>query len=740
MKARVETLDVVVERIPYPKPNPLGEDGDPLFYILVTDRGTCKGQLSWRPFDGERLTLSGNWKAYNGQLEFAFTAAVPNLPVDPRDSLHYAVERTLGMGPALEQAIWDKRGEEWAKIEAGEIKRLDGKLFAAWTETCGKLLREKEKSEAVAWMIGRGATVAVATLAWDKWSTQTRSVVSSDPYRLDELPGYGFSYVDRSVRHAFQVGDSDTRRIRAAIRYSMTSFADDGHSAVRYQDVHDKANEILGGLWSDLVIAQSAVMFDDGVLHPFGRRDWRRYLLERAGRRHYDMDPLPVSACRAMVSLGSDATAAGSIWSFANNTQPQQATPAGADATPFDGLPPQQAPAAAGSFTLDESQLGAVAFALARPFAAITGGAGTGKTTIIKEIVRQAGGPVSLCALAGKAASRMREATGHDASTIHRLLGCRGDVFTTPTLEGRTVIVDEASMLDEHLLHEIVRREPKRLILVGDDAQLPPVGRGQPFHDLIRLRPDLVRRLTTCYRQTEAVFKAASMVRVGEMPPLRLESAQERWTIQAVGEPEETEAAILEMVKAGKLDFAQDILLTPTNGKGDEESVKPCTVKSLNLKIRELANPDHGPKRIDLGDRVICTKNFPGADVWNGTTGRVQAIDSGSQIWVETDLPVLAATGEKTNLVLFTAEMRQHLQLAYALTVHKAQGSQYRNVVFVALYRDTACMLDRKLAYTAVTRAKSTCTVIGQPRALQVAVGRVLNRTTALQEVSKETV
>ena len=183
-------------------------------------------------------------------------------------------------------------------------------------------------------------------------------------------------------------------------------------------------------------------------------------------------------------------------------------------------------------FDLDENQMAAVRFALDHRFSIINGSAGTGKTSLIHALCDSLHNraTVRLCAFAGKAAARLREATMHDASTIHRMLGWMGEGqgFACKTLRGSTVILDEASMVSSDLLAEIVKRNPDRLILVGDEAQLPPIGSGQPFHDLVRLLPDCVRTLSTCYRSREAVLASALAIRAGNVSPLRQQRMMSR--------------------------------------------------------------------------------------------------------------------------------------------------------------------------------------------------------------------
>lgn len=396
---------------------------------------------------------------------------------------------------------------------------------------------------------------------------------------------------------------------------------------------------------------------------------------------------------------------------------------------------------------LDQSQLDAIEHALnGNRFSIITGGAGTGKTTIIKEIAGSTRN-AELAAFAGKAAARLREATGHEASTIHRLLKYQGEGFTRGSLAGRTIIIDEASMISADLMAEIMKREPAKLILVGDPAQLPPVGKGQPFHDCINLYPNTVKTLTTCYRNTEAIYQAAIRIRAGEMPDPHSKTDSERFDIINTGKPDVTQQTLLKWILDSyqtpePFDFEKDIILCPKNGDSDAE---PCTVKGLNKSIREIVNSDAlEDEKISIGDRVINTKNCPDLDVWNGTTGTVHSIDQDGSISVKLDVPAIDkdATEKEgctiyTDYVLFDREIKSNLQLAYALTVHKSQGSQYRRVVFIALERDARMMLDRSLIYTAVTRAKRHGIVIGQPSALRTGIARVNEKTTVLQELAR---
>ena len=398
------------------------------------------------------------------------------------------------------------------------------------------------------------------------------------------------------------------------------------------------------------------------------------------------------------------------------------------------------------SFQLDQSQLAAVRFAAGNRFSIINGGAGCGKTTIIKEIVktlRSNGKTVGLCAPTGKAAARLKEATGTPTATVHSLLGYDGAVYNEPPFPDKTIIIDESSMLDSCLLAEVVKRAPRRLILVGDQAQLTPVGAGQPFHDIIEYYPDRVRTLTTCYRATEAVFKASSAIRRGEMPLLHDKSDNEVWDVYDSGEAETTQQVILEWVKKGVFNFETDIILAPKNGERNKETglFPACTVNRLNEEIIKIVNPrkEGDTRKFLTGDRVINTKNNPDKDIWNGTTGTVHGIDIDGGLWLKLDIPIIdpTRTGENgepiyKDRVLLSRDEQLNLSHAYALTVHKSQGSQYRQVCFVCLMRDRF-VLNRALTYTAVTRTKQRCIVAGQVSALAQSMQREKSKQTVIQ-------
>ena len=373
---------------------------------------------------------------------------------------------------------------------------------------------------------------------------------------------------------------------------------------------------------------------------------------------------------------------------------------------------------------LDESQLKAVEAACDMGDAIITGGAGTGKTTIIKAVADNFKGLVEIAAPTGKAAARLKEATGYPAATIHRLLLWDGEKINRKSPWTCPLIIDESSMIDAWLLAQILTFNPPKLLLVGDAAQLPPVGKGQPFHDLLKLRPDIVTELKHCWRAQGAVHKAAKAIRSGQAPQQADNSGGETWKMIETGQAESTMEKIIQWVKAGALDFTRDIIISPTYGDDQDND---GGIDSINRAVRAIVNP--AESKFYRGDRVICGKNFSGLDLWNGDLGTVGDTDIDNNLWVTLDRDPQPRLCDKDQI--------RELKHAYCLSVHKAQGSQFRRVIFVCL-RKHWYQLDRSLIYTAITRAQKGVCVIGELQAFYNGINTVKTKTTCLQILGKK--
>ncbi len=383
---------------------------------------------------------------------------------------------------------------------------------------------------------------------------------------------------------------------------------------------------------------------------------------------------------------------------------------------------------------LSESQRQAVALALSSKFMVITGGPGVGKTTIINTILKILdSGKLKfvLCAPTGRAAKRLSEATGMEAKTIHRLLEFdpfardfrRGSSYP---LDADLVIVDEASMIDVVLMNRLLAAVSSRsaLIFAGDVDQLPPVGPGFVLADMINSGVLPVVRLTEIFRQAESsmIIVNAHRINRGEFAVSSHDSAAGAELSDFYVVPSESTADIqrrLLLVVAERIpgrfgmDPLQDIqVLTPMN-KG------PLGTKALNTLLQERLNPDAVRKIVRFGttyaegDKVIQMVNNYDKEVFNGDIGRIAAVDEEeSALRVEYD-------GRE---VLYESGELDEIALAYAITIHKSQGSEYPAVV-IPLSMQHYTLLERNLIYTAVTRAKKLVMIIGDPKAISMAVG-----------------
>lgn len=688
ISSATQTISCTVSRVVHPR-EPFS-DGQPRFCVLLTSAGKATGMLPFYPEQGMRLKLTGERREWNGELQFRFSRALHDAPADPKALLDYVATIAKGVGPKTAERIWADYGADWQ----AHIDDLKPSVSLALRRTMDALAANKARFDLTVYMVSIGGSPRMADAAWAAWGENASATVEANPYLLATLPGIGFKTVDGDIRRHFKIKDEDIRRAVAAIDYALHDLMEQsGDSVVQRDALYSQFHELgISRAVASMALAK---------------------LLYAKRIRYIGMD---------MVTTNAVATHEGDLYRYiTDNVQDEKEE----DLVAVPGL----------DFQPDESQLSAIASATNNlGLTVINGGAGAGKTSIIKaicSILENRGCAVSLCAFAGKAAARLREATGHHASTIHSMLMYSGDGlgFTAGNLHGRTVIVDEASMVPSTLLYEITKRDPERLILVGDQAQLQPVGIGSPFHDVIDTLPTVVHTLTTCYRNKEAVFAAAAKIRNGEMPS-EGKSAREEFAVRRFDSPEAVHAFIEEAVKADEIDFDQDLVLSPRNGEGEEPAA--ATVKSLNAGIQAIENPHEDGVKFAPEDRVMCTKNFPKLDIWNGTTGWITRVDrDGKPFFLPDD-----ADSEYDEIRLGEKEQQQAIAPAWCLTVHKAQGSQYRDVYAVCLRRDAARLFDRSMLYTAVTRAKRKCVLLCDDGIDRI-IGAVRRRRTYLQLLFK---
>ena len=532
-----------------------------------------------------------------------------------------------------------------------------------------------------------------------------------EPYAICELDGIGFATADALAR-ALDTPLDAPDRLAAGVLHALDQAQTDGHCHLPRPELLTRAARLLGGGVDvdeaiDMLAARGRVVVDSA-----GRvAEARLHAIEQrlAGHARRLLDDEPALALRDV----------------------QRPT--------------------SGTFVPSDDQWRGVTQALAHRLSILTGGPGTGKSATMRTLVdllKAHRKSARLCAPTGKAARRLGELTGVDATTIHRLLEWAPDEgFTrdaTHPIEGCDVlIVDEASMLSVHLAEALLAAVGPRthVLLVGDVDQLAPVGPGRVLEDLLELaapaggvgRAVPATRLTEVFRQAarSLIVRAAHAINAGELPDgvAGPDDVRDFFLIARDGAPaifaEVCELAATRLPSHYGLDPAAEVQVLAPMHKG------PLGIDALNAELRARLNPDGAPiagTGLRVGDKVMQTRNSYEHDLFNGERGVLLHHDG------ERDRVLFG--GEDGRRVSLPVDALDTLRLAYAATVHKAQGSQARAIV-VPVFRGHQIMLTRNLVYTAVTRAQDVCVVVGERSALAYAVGRTdaRRRYTRLREL-----
>lgn len=548
----------------------------------------------------------------------------------------------------------------------------------------------------------------VVRAAHAHFGTEAAEVLRDDPYALLDVERAGFAQADAVGRH-LGIEPTDPRRLAAgALAAVRSSRRRDGHQVLARADVVSAAAQLL---------SVDAVLAEEGV----GTAVARDMLGEDAvvlapALAAGDTEPSPVVSTPA--ALRAERALADELGRLLAATPRLRV-----DADDLDG-------------DLTDGQRAAVRLALSTPVSVLTGGPGTGKTRTIQEVVRLAldgDATVALCAPTGRAAKRMEELVGHAATTVHRLLEARPlpsghFVFrygSDERLPMDLIVCDEVSMCDTSLARSLVQAvdDGAHLLLVGDPDQLPSVGPGDVLRDLLRSGVVPTTELTEVHRQAAAsrIVALARAVDAGEVPILPgadgdLFMGEERRRDAIV--PRVVEA-VAERAPAYFGVATSDIQVVAPVYRG------PCGVDALNAALKVRLNPDEGQPALlglQVGDRVMQTRNDADLDVSNGDVGEVVDV-------ARTRLRVAFPRGEVT----FDRDQARDLTLAWAITVHKSQGGEWPVVLLVA-DRSHRVMLWRNLVYTAITRAQQALIVVGQHAALVDAArqDRPNNRQTGL--------
>ena len=656
--------------------------------------------------EGQHLSLTGRWADHPA---FGRQFKVQSVLVEDPRTLR-GLERYLssgavqGLGPVFAQRVVDHFGLDTLRIIAEQPERLQevegiGKkrmeqLKAQWE-------KDRAHREVMATLRGYGLGAALANRIVDRWGKDAAAIVSREPYRMcAEIVGVGFRTADAIARQN-GIARDDPARAAAAVVHLLREAEGQGHCFLPQGELlrrcegleipPDQAGPALDrlGLQGKAVIHRSIDPGRDPVYPP----DLAHAELAVA-RRLAGLSRADPPARQARVSAAID--------------QAQEAI----------GL------------SLAPGQRDAVQLALTHGISVITGGPGTGKTTIVRVLVeaaRRMDEDLRLAAPTGRAAKRLFEATGAEAKTIHRLLEFNGRTgqfqrdLDLP-LDGDGVLVDEASMVDLRLMQSLLRALPPgaRLVLVGDADQLPSVGAGRVLADVIASGVVPVATLREVFRQAagSGIVRNAWRVNEGALPVSseREEGVARDLFVVHRADVAEARDTLLEVVsrRLPRLGFdplREVQVLTPMHSG-------PLGTAALNEALQALLNPT-GPtlvrngRTLRQGDRVLQVRNNYDLDVFNGDVGRVTTV---------TDNGVVVDFGDERekNEVAITGEDLSDLELAWAISIHKSQGSEYPAVV-IALHRAHRVMLRRNLLYTAITRAKRFCCLVGDPWAIDQA-------------------
>ena len=666
---------------------------------------------------GEFVQATGTWindRTHGPQFKASFLRAAPPTTVEGIEK-YLGSGMIRGIGPVYGKRLVRAFGEavfDVIEAQPERLKDVDGigpkraeRIVAGWADQ--KVIRE-----IMIFLHAHGVSTARSVRIFKTYGADAIQVLSENPYRLArDVRGIGFKTAD-TIAARLGIEKTAMIRARAGIGYALTEAMNDGHCGLPLDELVPMAEQLLEIPASiveealDLELEAGDVIADEVD----GRRCIFLAGLHRSERA--------IAARLATLQEGAIP------WPHVD---------------PARAIPWVEARA---GVTLAESQRAALRLALNSKVLVITGGPGVGKTTLINAILKvlaAKGVGIALAAPTGRAAKRLSESTGREAKTIHRLLEVDPRTGSFKRNEERSLpcdllVVDETSMVDVPLMHALLRAVPDdaALILVGDVDQLPSVGPGQVLADIIGSGAVPVVRLTEVFRQAaeSRIIANAHRINQGRMPDWARDPKSD-FHFVACRDPEDGVAKIVEIVRDRisarfGLDPIRDIqVLCPMNRGG-------LGARSLNLELQRVLNPpdDNAVQRFGwtfgVGDKVMQVENDYDKEVYNGDLGFIRNIDTDAgEVLVEFDgREVAYGLGELDELVL-----------AYATTIYKSQGSEYPAVV-IPLTTQHYPMLRRNLLYTGVTRGRRLVVVVGQRRAVGIAIrgGQSARRWSKLKE------
>ncbi|MEZ3591311.1 MAG: ATP-dependent RecD-like DNA helicase [Muribaculaceae bacterium] len=660
---------------------------------------------------GSVLLVDGDWSVdprYGQQfMAQSWTEVMP--------ATIYGIEKYLGsglikgIGPVYAKAIVSRFGLETIDVIENDIERLlevprlgrkrMEKIRESWE-------RQKDIKEVMVFLQGYGVSTAFAAKIYRKYEKESIAKVKENPYQLaDDIWGIGFKTAD-GIASKMGYGKNDPRRCRSGILYTLNELAEEGHVYAEPEQLVEAATKLLEAEETPVrealasMVETKDIIADNDVLYlpPF-------YHAESG-------------SAKRLKSLLSDT----SLFNSDMAAEPEAEYASNSGGIVYDGV-----------------QREAIRKALDSKVMVLTGGPGTGKTTTTQGIIaafKARGMRIILAAPTGRAAKRMTEATGMEAKTIHRLLECnpmdgykRND---ENPLDGDALIVDECSMIDILLFYNLMKAIPSnmRLLLVGDIDQLPSVGAGNVLRDIIDSQKIPVVRLTRIFRQAQSsrIVMNAHAINAGQFPNIKNGLDTDFFFINQE-DADEIVKLIIGLVRdrlPRKYGYpTKEIqVLTPmqrgTVGAGN-----------LNIELQNALNPSglaltRGGYTFRQGDKVMQIRNNYDKNVFNGDIGYITAVDTNER--------TLTVTFDSRPVEYDITELDE-IVLAYAITIHKSQGSEFPVAVMPVTLKHFV-MLQRNLIYTGITRAKKICVLVGTTKALAYAIRNqtVSKRNTKLKE------
>ena len=716
----MEHLRCVVERITYQN----ADNGYTVLKCAVKNYSDLVTVVGTMPDThvGSVLSLEGMWKMdakYGRQfLAEKFEETLP--------ATVYGIEKYLGsglvkgVGPKFAKRIVEKFGKDTLDIieeTPDELLKVSGigkvrvdRIKTSWQE-------QKEIKNIMLFLQSHEVSTSHATKIFKTYGSESIAIVKENPYRLaDDIWGIGFKTAD-SIAQKMGIDKGKFVRLRSGIFYTLNKLAEAGHCYTTREQLTGSAKELLEVEEPELEITLDEMIRTNDVIRDEAEDREAIYLPP-----YYFSESGCAKRLLRLMSCGKKKSE--------------------------DTEEILKKVAASSEITYDEIQWQAVKTAVSSKVMVLTGGPGTGKTTTTLGIIsayKQAGCQIILAAPTGRAAKRMSEATGMEAKTIHRLLEYKPPEGYQKNeehpLEGDVLILDECSMIDIMLMYNLLKALPQQmsLILVGDIDQLPSVGAGNVLRDIIDSGCVPVVRLTRIFRQAQGSRIIMNAHRINKGEGIDMRGGKDADFFFATKESnQEVVDTIVQYCKTNlpryyHVDPLQDIqVLTPMQ-RGE------CGAVNLNQVLQEAMNPSkiflrRGGTQYRLKDKVMQIRNDYDKEVFNGDIGTITKVDV-----EERELTVLF---DERKVVYDVTELDE-LALAYAVTIHKSQGSEYP-IVVMPFTMSHFVMLQRNLLYTGVTRAKKILVLVGEKKAVYYAIknetttGRNTCLARRLQPDSKE--